>query len=412
MKKLAVAMIVKNEEIDLPKCLMSFRDNGLDPEFYLYDTGSTDNTKDLAKSLGCKVFEGEPIIRFDLARNESLRCVQYGHDWIMTIDADEELDPKLAKDILDFIENPESLEKYDAVWIHNLAYTKSMYDSKLMIVKAELVESREVMYTHWIHEEFDKSSINSSRIFNIYGNLYHFSLHPNHDTDSIPMIRKNYFYSLIAKRYMEDQPTNWYANFIYAAQYGYYLALIEYNNDDEFESVKRAYEKAIMLINKELDNLGPEETIKDSKTLEFRFIIRCYLLYIDFMKDHGIMTKNLVLLKLIPELFKIMSKSYPNPSLVYLLADLYIFVGNKANAVTWLETIKNFKVRYYEDMFGLNDYTYFERHLEMISQLSWDLGNQKRSLEAFKELLDINPENEFVASNIQWYRKMISPPVD
>lgn len=36
-KNLAVAMIVKNEEFNLPKCVKSFRKHGLNPDFYLTD---------------------------------------------------------------------------------------------------------------------------------------------------------------------------------------------------------------------------------------------------------------------------------------------------------------------------------------------------------------------------------------
>lgn len=36
-KNLAVAMIVKNEELNLPKCVESFRKHGLNPDFYLTD---------------------------------------------------------------------------------------------------------------------------------------------------------------------------------------------------------------------------------------------------------------------------------------------------------------------------------------------------------------------------------------
>ena len=41
---LAVVMIVKNEEKNIANMFNSFRDNGLNPDFYITDTGSTDNT--------------------------------------------------------------------------------------------------------------------------------------------------------------------------------------------------------------------------------------------------------------------------------------------------------------------------------------------------------------------------------
>ena len=47
-------MIVKNEEKDLPRLLSSIR--GLADETIIVDTGSNDNTVDIAKSYGAKVY--------------------------------------------------------------------------------------------------------------------------------------------------------------------------------------------------------------------------------------------------------------------------------------------------------------------------------------------------------------------
>ena len=100
-KNLAVAMIVKNEELNLPKCVESFRKHGLNPDFYLTDTGSTDSTFEVAKNLGCSIVQSKqiPIKRFHEARNESLSNVIGDYKWLMTIDADEELDENLAEEI-------------------------------------------------------------------------------------------------------------------------------------------------------------------------------------------------------------------------------------------------------------------------------------------------------------------------
>jgi len=85
---LSLAMIVKNEEFVISNCLSSVR--GLVDEMVLVDTGSTDYTKIIAKTIGAKVIDFEWVDDFSAARNESLKyCTS---DWILVLDADESID--------------------------------------------------------------------------------------------------------------------------------------------------------------------------------------------------------------------------------------------------------------------------------------------------------------------------------
>lgn len=85
---LSVCMIVKNEGEFLEQCLTSVRD--IADEIILVDTGSTDRTVEIAQTFGCKVFHQEWEGDFSKHRNYSLE--QATGDWILIIDADEELD--------------------------------------------------------------------------------------------------------------------------------------------------------------------------------------------------------------------------------------------------------------------------------------------------------------------------------
>lgn len=85
MKILSVCMIVKNGEEFLPKTLAPLV-AGAD-EVILVDTGSTDNTVQIARELGAKVVEFPWINDFSAARNESIRHAQ--GKWILWVDADE-----------------------------------------------------------------------------------------------------------------------------------------------------------------------------------------------------------------------------------------------------------------------------------------------------------------------------------
>jgi len=90
---LAVVMIVKNEEQNLPRCLNSL--NSIYDELIICDTGSTDRTVPLCKQYTDKVFnissdpDGDGLFNFAWARNEAK--VKATSDWILYIDADEEL---------------------------------------------------------------------------------------------------------------------------------------------------------------------------------------------------------------------------------------------------------------------------------------------------------------------------------
>ncbi|NLI15033.1 MAG: tetratricopeptide repeat protein [candidate division Zixibacteria bacterium] len=89
-QKISVCMIVKNEEKFLPGCLASIK--GLADEIIVVDTGSTDRTMEIAREYGAKIYEHPWQNDFSLHRNQSIGYAT--GDWILIIDADEELDPK------------------------------------------------------------------------------------------------------------------------------------------------------------------------------------------------------------------------------------------------------------------------------------------------------------------------------
>ena len=83
--KLSLCVICKNEERTIERCINSVK-NEVD-EMIIVDTGSTDKTIDIAKSLGAEVFEIEWEKDFAKARNYAISKAT--GDWIIFLDADE-----------------------------------------------------------------------------------------------------------------------------------------------------------------------------------------------------------------------------------------------------------------------------------------------------------------------------------
>lgn len=99
--KISASLIVKNESSHLRTALDSI--HGVD-EIVIVDTGSKDNTVEIAKEYTDKVYSGpeyEWQDNFAFHRNQSLNLCT--GDWILIIDADEYLEPggiaKLRKEI-------------------------------------------------------------------------------------------------------------------------------------------------------------------------------------------------------------------------------------------------------------------------------------------------------------------------
>lgn len=105
--KISACLIVKNEKDHIRDVLSSL--SGVD-EIVVVDTGSIDNTAEIAREFTDKVFADFPWIDdFAAARNHALsKCTG---DWVISIDADEVLEPGGIEKIRKIIESatPEQL---------------------------------------------------------------------------------------------------------------------------------------------------------------------------------------------------------------------------------------------------------------------------------------------------------------
>ncbi len=85
---LSLCMIVKNESKNLPRCLASVA--GLADEIIIADTGSTDDTVQIAQKLGAKIYYYPWNQNFSDARNFAISKAT--GSWVLLLDADEKLE--------------------------------------------------------------------------------------------------------------------------------------------------------------------------------------------------------------------------------------------------------------------------------------------------------------------------------
>ena len=87
--RLTVCVIARNEQQNLARCLSSIKD--LASQIVVVDTGSTDRTIEIARSLAAEIYEFAWCDDFSAARNAALEHAR--GDWVLILDADEELPP-------------------------------------------------------------------------------------------------------------------------------------------------------------------------------------------------------------------------------------------------------------------------------------------------------------------------------
>lgn len=102
----SILVLTLNEEANLPACLAAV---GWCDDIVVLDSFSQDNTVAVARGLGARVFQRR-FDNFAGQRNHALDTIEFRHEWILHIDADEIITPALRDEILRVITS----DAYDA----------------------------------------------------------------------------------------------------------------------------------------------------------------------------------------------------------------------------------------------------------------------------------------------------------
>lgn len=95
MNRVSACLITLNEEENLPRALASLKE--IADEIVVVDSGSSDRTAEIAKDSGAAFFE-RPWTNYANQKNYAAECAS--NDWILSLDADEQLSSRLQTSLL------------------------------------------------------------------------------------------------------------------------------------------------------------------------------------------------------------------------------------------------------------------------------------------------------------------------
>lgn len=164
---LSAVILAKNEETNIKRCVESL--NFCD-EIIVIDDKSTDNTIKLAADLGAKVLSHS--LNFDFSKQRNFAIEETSSDWVLFIDADEEVTGELAKNILTAVSsnlaNGYYLKRRDFFWGKELKYGETQTARNSGILR--LVRKNTGKWVGKVHERW----VTNSRTKKLNGYINHY----------------------------------------------------------------------------------------------------------------------------------------------------------------------------------------------------------------------------------------------
>ncbi|HZU32539.1 MAG TPA: glycosyltransferase [Candidatus Angelobacter sp.] len=245
--RLALSMIVRNGEQDLPHCLESVR--GIVDEIVIADTGSTDASIAIAQSFGAQIIHVPWTNDFAAARNAALQPVTA--EWVLSLDADEQLDELTRSKIASAME-AQNTDGY-LVPIRNYVHTlnERLWDRAAIPNDGLLERAKdfagylehenvrlfrrkpEIYFVGRVHETV------GTRIEKSGGKLQHATFIIHHFGFAASAERKaekNHFYRELGRQKIQEMPRN--------AQAHFELGLVELDNFQNHEEAVRLFARA------------------------------------------------------------------------------------------------------------------------------------------------------------------------
>jgi len=225
MTTISATMMVKNEAANLPRCLAALKKLGVIDEIVVTDTGSTDDTIEIAREYGARVEIPENIeslyvetetgrhLNFGAARNLTIENAT--GDWLFLLDADEEVTGN-ADNLKAFLDNMK--DEVDAIAID--FRDQKGGDTTMQFLPARIFRKGRIHYEQIVH---NRAVFNEPAIFFPGLQLLHYGF--GDITPEAKAAKRARTFGLLKKQ-LEMEPASWWCHF--------YLAQI-YGEDQDFE---------------------------------------------------------------------------------------------------------------------------------------------------------------------------------
>ena len=225
MSSISLCMIVKNEEEKIERCLKSLLPYGF--EIIIVDTGSTDNTKEVARKYTPNVYDFSWNDNFSEARNFSLS--KASNEWIFVLDSDEWIKSLDVEELLYFMNHLSHAA--GAVTRENITGTPE--NPSLTIDRTERFFSKNKFhYTGMIHEQLTPVDADSFECLLLDSTIKHDGYCMSEEKRTEKSLRN---ISLLKKQ-MESDPDN---------PYVYYQLGKGYEMISDYTTAESYFEKAL-----------------------------------------------------------------------------------------------------------------------------------------------------------------------
>jgi tetratricopeptide (TPR) repeat protein len=250
VSRLALSMIVRNAAELLPACLQSVR--GIVDEMVIADTGSTDATIAVATTLGAQVISVPWTDDFAAARNLALAAVK--SDWVLSLDADEQLDSDAATQIASLFAGHLADAYQVTIRSYVLSLEERVWDRGAKPNDFQFSAARaypayiehenvrlfrrdpEVHFAGRVQESVSASVLEAGRkLGHAPFCIHHFGL----VTDAETRARRNHFYRRLGRRKLREMSGN--------AQAHLELGLVELDNFGNLQEALALFERACQI---------------------------------------------------------------------------------------------------------------------------------------------------------------------
>lgn len=143
-------ILTKNEEKSIKDCMESVK---WCSEIIVIDDFSTDETIDIAKKLGAKIYQRK--LNNDFAAQRNFALGKANSKWVFFLDADERISNDFSEKIIYSLKTQEDncsgyyFRRYDCIWGREIRHGETGYANILRLANKGMGKWRRAVYEYW-----------------------------------------------------------------------------------------------------------------------------------------------------------------------------------------------------------------------------------------------------------------------